>query len=97
MLFRKVDKFLTNYTISYERRAQNKQAASAWKQSGEERATVTSATFYKAYEKLIPVAARSEAWTVFPRSNPGIVGSNHTQGMDVCIVCIYSVFVLFCV
>jgi hypothetical protein len=27
----------------------------------------------------------------------GIVGSNPTQGMDVCIMCIYSVFVLFCV
>jgi hypothetical protein len=39
-----------------------------------------------------PVAVRSKA-----SSNAGIVGSNPTQGMDVCIVCIYSVFVLFCV
>jgi hypothetical protein len=38
-----------------------------------------------------------EAWTVFARSNDGIVGSNPTQGMDVYIVCIYSVFVLSCV
>jgi hypothetical protein len=28
------------------------------------------------------------------RSNAGIVGSNPTQGMDVCIVCVYSVFML---
>jgi hypothetical protein len=33
---------------------------------------------------------------VFARSNAGIVGSNPTQGMDVC-VCFYSVFMLFCV
>jgi hypothetical protein len=30
-------------------------------------------------------AARSKAWTVFARSNAGIVGSNPTQGMDVCV------------
>jgi hypothetical protein len=41
--------------------------------------------------------ARSEAWTVFARSNAGIVGSNPTQGMDICIMCVYSVFVLSCV
>jgi hypothetical protein len=28
---------------------------------------------------------------------PGIVGSNPTQGMDICIVCVYSVFVFSCV
>jgi hypothetical protein len=33
---------------------------------------------------LVPMAARSEARTVFCRSNTGIVGSNPTQGMDVC-------------
>jgi hypothetical protein len=44
----------------------------------------------------ITVAARSEAWTVFTRSNTGIVGSNPTQGMDVCM-CVYSVSVLSCV
>jgi hypothetical protein len=42
----------------------------------------------------IAVAARSEAWTVFARSNAGIMGSNPTQGMDVCVrffcVCIGS-------
>jgi hypothetical protein len=31
---------------------------------------------------------------VTARSNDGIVGSNPTQSMDVC-VCVYSVFVLF--
>jgi hypothetical protein len=45
----------------------------------------------------ITVPARSKAWTVFVRSNAGIVGSNPIQSMDVCIVCVYSVFVLFCV
>jgi hypothetical protein len=44
----------------------------------------------------ITVAARSKALTVFARSNIGIVGSNSTQGMDVC-VCDYSEFVLSCV
>jgi hypothetical protein len=37
----------------------------------------------------ITVAARSKAWTVFARSNPGIVESNPTQGMDV-----WCVFIL---
>jgi hypothetical protein len=45
----------------------------------------------------IIVAARSGAWTVWPRSNTTILGSNPTRGMDVCIVCVYSLFVLFCV
>jgi hypothetical protein len=44
----------------------------------------------------ITVAERSEAWTVFARSNAGIVGSNPTQGMDV-YVSVYYVFVLSCV
>jgi hypothetical protein len=30
------------------------------------------------------MAERSEARTVFGRSNTGIVGSNPTRGMDVC-------------
>jgi hypothetical protein len=33
----------------------------------------------------ITVAARSEAWTVFARSNAGIVSSNPTRGMDVSV------------
>jgi hypothetical protein len=44
----------------------------------------------------ITVAARSKAWTVFARSNAGILGSNPAQGMNVW-VCVYSMFVLFCV
>jgi hypothetical protein len=36
----------------------------------------------------ITVAARSMAWTVFTPSNAGIVGSNPSQDMDVCIVCV---------
>jgi hypothetical protein len=33
----------------------------------------------------ITVATRTKAWTVFARSNIGVVGSNSTQGMDVCL------------
>jgi hypothetical protein len=33
----------------------------------------------------ITVAARSKAWTIFSHSNTGIVDSDPTQGMDVCI------------
>jgi hypothetical protein len=33
----------------------------------------------------IPVAARSKAWAVFARSDRGIVGSNHTRGIDVSV------------
>jgi hypothetical protein len=39
----------------------------------------------------ITKAALSKAWNVFARSNTGIMGSNPTQGMDMCV---YSVFVL---
>jgi hypothetical protein len=46
--------------------------------------------------KPVTVASRSEAWNVFARSNAGIVGSNPTQGMDVC-VWVYFVFMLSCV
>jgi hypothetical protein len=42
-------------------------------------------------KKPITVAARSKAWTVFARSNAGIMDSNSIQGMYVCIVCIYVV------
>jgi hypothetical protein len=41
------------------------------------------------------MVARTEARTVFGRSNTGIVGSNPTRGMDVCPW--FSVFVLSCV
>jgi hypothetical protein len=42
----------------------------------------------------ITVATRSKTRTVFAHSDTGIMGSNPTRGMDVCI---YSVFVLSCV
>jgi hypothetical protein len=35
--------------------------------------------------KLITVATRSKAWIVLARSNTGIVGSNPTWGLDVCV------------
>jgi hypothetical protein len=37
------------------------------------------------------MTAQSKAWTVLARSDAEIVGSNRTQGMDVCIVCVYCV------
>jgi hypothetical protein len=43
----------------------------------------------------ITVAARSEAWTVFARLGAGIVGSNPTQGMDVCVR-LFCVCVVLC-
>jgi hypothetical protein len=42
----------------------------------------------------ITVGARSKAWNVFARTKTGIVGSNPTRDMDVCV---YSVFVVSCV
>jgi hypothetical protein len=33
----------------------------------------------------ITVAARSKAWTVFARSNTGIVGSNPTRCLNICV------------
>jgi hypothetical protein len=35
--------------------------------------------------KNVALAARSKVWTVFALLNAGIVGSNLTQGMDVCV------------
>jgi hypothetical protein len=42
------------------------------------------------------MAARSEAWTLFARSNTGIVGSNPTWDMDVCVL-LFCVYVVLCV
>jgi hypothetical protein len=42
------------------------------------------------------VAARSKAWTVFARSDAGIVDSNPTQGMDVCVR-LFCVCIVLCV
>jgi hypothetical protein len=44
----------------------------------------------------ITVAARSKAWTVFARSNTGVVGSNDTRDMDVCVR-LFCVCVVLCV
>jgi hypothetical protein len=44
----------------------------------------------------ITVAAQSKAWTVFARSNAGIVGSNLTQGLDI-YVRLPCVCVVLCV
>jgi hypothetical protein len=43
--------------------------------------------FWPEYSLKMPiaVAALSKVRTVFVRSNAGIVGSNPTQGMDVCV------------
>jgi hypothetical protein len=40
------------------------------------------------------VAARSKAWTVFARLNTGIMGSNPTWGIDVCVRLFYVCAVL---
>jgi hypothetical protein len=42
---------------------------------------------------LITVAAQAKAWTIFARSNTGIMGSNPTQDMDVCVrlFCLHAV------
>ena len=39
------------------------------------------------HDVLTPVAERSKAW-VCSRSHAGIAGSNPTEGMDVCVVCV---------
>jgi hypothetical protein len=42
----------------------------------------------------VTVAARSKAWTVFVRSDAGIVDSNPIQGMDVW--CVYAIILCLC-
>jgi hypothetical protein len=46
--------------------------------------------------KPTTVAARSEAWTDFARSNAGIMGSNPTWGIDVCVR-LFCVCAVLCV
>jgi hypothetical protein len=41
----------------------------------------------------IMMTAQSKAWTVFARSNAGIVGSNPTQDVDVCVCVRYIRYV----
>jgi hypothetical protein len=47
-------------------------------------------------ELPITVGARSKARTLFARSKAEIVGSKHTQGMDVCVR-LFCVCVVLCV
>jgi hypothetical protein len=46
--------------------------------------------------KPLTMAAESKAWIVFTRSNAGIVGSNPTHDMDVCVH-LFCVYVVQCV
>jgi hypothetical protein len=43
----------------------------------------------------VTVTARSKVWTVFARSNAGIMGSNPTRGMDICVR-LFCVCVVLC-
>jgi hypothetical protein len=54
---------------------------------------VSTLITFNIFQVSTTVAARSKTWTVFVRSNIGIVGSNATQGMDVCVslLCVYDV------
>jgi hypothetical protein len=49
------------------------------------------------YDYLMPiiVAARSQAWTIFAHSNTGVVGSNSTRGMNICVH-VFCVCVVLC-
>jgi hypothetical protein len=47
-------------------------------------------------EQSIAVVARPKAWTLFSRSNTGVVGSNPTQGIDICVR-LFCVCVVLCV
>jgi hypothetical protein len=44
----------------------------------------------------ITLATHSNAWTIFDRSNAGVVSSNPTRGMDVCVR-LFCVYVVLCV
>jgi hypothetical protein len=46
--------------------------------------------------KPVTVAARFKALTIFVRSNAGMVSSNSTRGMDVCVR-LFCVCVVLCV
>jgi hypothetical protein len=52
--------------------------------------------FHLSIIQPITVAARSKAWTVFSHSNTGIVGSNSTWAMNVCVP-LFCVCVVLCV
>jgi hypothetical protein len=52
--------------------------------------------YWHILKRPITVAAESKAWTVLAISNTGIVGSNPTRGMDVCVR-LFCVYVVLCV
>jgi hypothetical protein len=52
-------------------------------------------SFYSVWVQ-ITAAARFKSWTVFDRSNTGVVGSNPTRGVDV-YMRLFSVYVVLCV
>jgi hypothetical protein len=53
-------------------------------------------TLLKNISNLCFSLKRSKAWTVFARLNTGIVGSNPTRGMDVCVH-LFCVCIVLCV
>jgi hypothetical protein len=58
----------------------------------------THEQIFTAYTEGLPItmAARSKALAVFTRSNTGIVGSNPTQRMDVCVLLFCYVVLCVC-
>jgi hypothetical protein len=58
----------------------------AWRHTAEDN-DVQISDIFVSYNQAEPitVAALSKARNVFARSNAGIVGSNPTRGMDVCL------------
>jgi hypothetical protein len=66
--------------------------------SADENKRITIEPVFKNYKKTMPITlvVLSKAWTVFARSDAGIVGSNPTQGMDICVH-LFCVYVVLCV
>jgi hypothetical protein len=64
---------------------------SGWKQLGVTHDS--NGSFVSRTTEMMPITV---AWTVFTRSNAGIVGSNPTQGMNVCLR-FFCVYVVLCV
>jgi hypothetical protein len=54
---------------------------------------ISISTLFSHLRLSIIVVARSKVWTVFARSNTGIVGSNRTRSMDICYA--FILFMLF--
>jgi hypothetical protein len=56
-------------------------------QASEPKGRIRSCKFWADWKRFMPIAVVtwSKALTVFARSNTGILGSNPTRGMDVCV------------